>query len=38
MVLTRETVQRIAKEVKYIIKNPIDNIYYKHDSENITKG
>ena len=38
MNLTRNAVQRIAKDVKYINKNPIDNIYYKHDMENITKG
>jgi ubiquitin-protein ligase len=38
MVLTKTSVQRIAKDVKYIINNPIINIYYKHDTENITKG
>ena len=38
MVLTTGTVQRIAKDVKYITNNPINNIYYKHDSENIMKG
>lgn len=38
MVLTKTTLQRIAKDVKYIINNPITNIYYKHDTENITKG
>ena len=38
MVLTNTALHRIAKDVKYIIKNPITNIYYKHDTENITKG
>jgi ubiquitin-protein ligase len=38
MVLTGEAVHRIAKDVKYIMKNPINNIYYKHDGEDITKG
>ena len=38
MVLTTATVQRIAKDVKYILNNPIDNIYYKHDDENLMKG
>ena len=38
MVLTPGTVQRIAKDVKYITNNPINNIYYKHDDENIMKG
>ena len=36
----KEYVQRLAKDVKFIIKNPLDNenIYYKHDEENILKG
>tara|TARA_X000000368_G_scaffold398222_1_gene368074 strand:+ start:11361 stop:12092 length:732 start_codon:yes stop_codon:yes gene_type:complete len=38
MVLTKTSIQRIAKDVKYIMNNPISNIYYKHDTENITKG
>tara|TARA_Y100000816_G_scaffold208638_1_gene154437 strand:+ start:91 stop:822 length:732 start_codon:yes stop_codon:yes gene_type:complete len=38
MVLTKNAVQRIAKDVKYIMNNPITNIYYKHDTETITKG
>tara|TARA_B100000927_G_scaffold290509_1_gene289561 strand:+ start:12326 stop:13063 length:738 start_codon:yes stop_codon:yes gene_type:complete len=38
MVLTKTSIQRIAKDVKYIMKNPISNIYYKHDTENLTKG
>ena len=38
MGLNEGTVKRIAKDVKYIIKNPINNIFYKHDDEIITKG
>jgi ubiquitin-protein ligase len=38
MVLTGEAVHRIVKDVKYIMKNPIKNIHYKHDTENITCG
>tara|TARA_B100001778_G_C18521697_1_gene599181 strand:- start:334 stop:1113 length:780 start_codon:yes stop_codon:yes gene_type:complete len=38
MVLTKTAIQRIAKDVKYIINNPIENIYYKHDTEKLTKG
>jgi ubiquitin-conjugating enzyme E2 Z len=40
MSLEISTVKRLAKDVKYIIKNPLDseNIYYKHDEENILKG
>jgi ubiquitin-protein ligase len=38
MVLTGQAVHRIVKDVKYIMKNPINNIHYKHDTENITSG
>ena len=40
MVLTTETITRIAKDVKYILKNPLDNdnIYYKHDETNLLRG
>tara|TARA_Y100001970_G_scaffold226757_1_gene280463 strand:+ start:1204 stop:1965 length:762 start_codon:yes stop_codon:yes gene_type:complete len=38
MVLTRQAVLRIAKDVKYIINNPIQNIFYKHDNDNLTIG
>ena len=38
MILQKKTIERIAKDVKYLINNPLDNIYYKHDNENITKG
>lgn len=36
----KENIQRLAKDVKDIIKNPLDenNIFYKHDDENILKG
>lgn len=32
------TVKRIAKDVKSIINDPIDNVYYQHDENNILKG
>ena len=42
MVLTADSLKRLAKDVKYILKNPLTNdnmnIYYKHDEENILKG
>jgi ubiquitin-conjugating enzyme E2 Z len=38
--ITKETINRLLKDVKYIIKNPLtDNgIYYLHDDEDILKG
>jgi ubiquitin-conjugating enzyme E2 Z len=38
--IKKESIQRLAKDVKDIIKNPLDenNIFYKHDDENILKG
>ena len=42
MSINNSTVKRIAKDVKYIINNEpslsSENIYYKHDEENIMKG
>jgi ubiquitin-protein ligase len=40
VVVSRETIQRLLSDVKYIYKNPlIDNgIYYTHDDSNIMKG
>lgn len=38
MVLTQLGIKRIAKDVKYIINNPINNVYYKHCDENILNG
>jgi ubiquitin-protein ligase len=29
---------RFIKDIKEIVKNPIDNIYYKHDETNMLKG
>ena len=31
-------INRLAKDIKNIIKDPIDNIYYKHDEDNILRG
>lgn len=38
--IQKETLNRLVKDVKHIIKNPLDNngIYYKHDMENVLKG
>ena len=42
MSLNSEAIKRIAKDVKYIINNEnslsLENIYYKHDEENVFKG
>lgn len=38
MMLQKSTIERIANDVKYIIKEPIPNIYYKHDENNILTG
>jgi ubiquitin-protein ligase len=40
MSLNPSTIKRLANDVKYILKNPLntENIYYKHDEENILKG
>ena len=40
MVITHETIKRIAYDVKFIKKNSLvnNNIYYKHDENNILKG
>lgn len=38
--ITKETIKRLASDIKTIIKEPLDNhgIYYKHDEEDILKG
>ena len=40
VVITKETIKRLLKDVKEMMKNPLDNngIYYKHDESNILKG
>ena len=38
MILQKKTIERIAKDVKYLINNPLDNIYYKHDENHILLG
>lgn len=40
IVISKETIQRLLKDVKQIIKNPLsDNgIYYHHDEEDMLKG
>ena len=39
-VIGKETLKRLAKDVKEIIKNPLveNRIFYKHDEDNILKG
>jgi len=38
--ISKESIQRLVKDVKHIIKNPLtdNNIYYKHDEEDMLKG
>jgi len=38
--ISKETIKRLLKDVKEMIKEPLDNhgIYYKHDESNILKG
>ena len=38
--IDKETIKRLAKDVKDIIKNPLtkNRIFYKHDTDNILKG
>ena len=40
IVLSKETTKRLLKDVKELIKHPLDSdgIYYKHDESNILKG
>lgn len=40
IVVSKETIKRLIKDVKDIRKNPLeeDGIYYKHDDENFMKG
>jgi ubiquitin-conjugating enzyme E2 Z len=42
MSLNNSAIKRIAKDVKYILINEVslssENIYYKHDEENVFKG
>jgi ubiquitin-conjugating enzyme E2 Z len=40
VVLSRETTKRLIKDVREMIKNPLDEdgIYYKHDESNILEG
>ena len=40
VVIGKETLKRLAKDVKEIIKNPLikNRIFYKHDEEDILRG
>ena len=39
-VITQETIKRISRDIKNIMKNPLheNGIYYEHNMENIFKG
>ena len=36
--MNQMNMKRLVKDIQTILKNPIDNIYYKHDEENMYKG
>lgn len=36
--MNQMNMKRLVKDIQNIFKNPIDNIYYKHDEENMYKG
>ena len=40
VVLSKDTIKRLAKDVREIMKNPLTNngIHYVHDTESILKG
>jgi ubiquitin-conjugating enzyme E2 Z len=40
VVISKETISRLIKDVKEILKNPLEShgIYYKHDDEDLLKG
>jgi len=40
IVITKETIKRLLKDVREMIKNPLETegIYYKHDESNMLKG
>jgi len=40
IIITKETIQRLLKDVKHIMKNPLTDqgIYYIHDDEDMLKG
>ena len=36
--MTNINIRRLAKDIRCILRDPIENIFYKHDEENITRG
>ena len=40
IVITKETIKRLTKDIREMIKNPLDQdgIYYKHDESNMLQG
>ena len=39
-IISKETINRLVKDVKHIIKNPLtdNNIFYSHDEDDVLKG
>ena len=39
-IISKETINRLVKDVKYLIKNPLtdNNIFYSHDEDDVLKG
>ena len=38
MSLNKITIQRLTSDIKFLLNNPLENIYYKHSEESILKG
>ena len=38
MSLNKITIQRLTSDIKFLLNNPLENIYYKHSEEYILKG
>ena len=36
--MSKINLQRLAKDIKNVFNDPIENIYYKHDEDDILKG
>ena len=36
--MNQMNMKRLIKDIKELIKNPMENIYYKHDEDNMLKG
>ena len=38
MSLNKLTIQRLTSDIKFLLNNSLENIYYKHSEESILKG